>query len=129
VKHWEQPQGDDATLLAAIAKISDPLQMLECLIANKGVIGTDPSYSDINTAIWTVAERIIEQSGGMRTYVITANDSVEAIVIGTEERAEQIKERLAGEYFERWRQSNWGRTEKDFRSIVYYAARPTPIRS
>lgn len=57
-KHWIQPEGNDLTLLACISAITEPLEMLECLVQNREFVGTDPYYRAINDAIWKAAERV-----------------------------------------------------------------------
>lgn len=64
-------------------------------------------------------------------FVITCNDSVEAVVIGTEEQAEAIKDRLSKAYFERNRHSFEGRPytkpEEAYRLRCYWSARETSV--
>lgn len=58
--------------------------------------------------------------------VITCNDSVEAVCFGTPEQVLAVKERLASEYYLVWKRTH-NEPEKDYRQIVYWAVRPTPV--
>jgi hypothetical protein len=59
-------------------------------------------------------------------YVITANDSVECVVVGSEAFAEAHKEVLAEQYFSLNRRQ-FGGDRIRFRKMVYWAARSMNI--
>jgi hypothetical protein len=59
-------------------------------------------------------------------YVIQCNDSVEAVVLKSEEFAEAEKERLRAEYFARNRW-NFENDEKQYRARCFWAVRAVPL--
>lgn len=124
-KHWTQPQGDDLTFLAAVGAITDPIEMLECMIENAGMIGIDPYYRAIDTVIWKAAERVAaaERRSG---FVITANDSVEAICLGTEDEAEVVMQQLKDAHTEQQRKA-YGDLAMRHRAKIHWAVRQKPI--
>lgn len=59
----------------------------------------------------------------MKAYIICANDGIESVVFGNEELAEQVKEKLAHEYYEKNKGqiiNSVTKDEKDYRKICYW---------
>jgi len=106
MKHWKEPtEGGDAALIAAVGTITDPQEMLECIVAYANYLGNDPYYAHLNSAMWRAAARVATTPPPATGWVITANDSVEAICLGTEAEAEVVCARLRAEDDEKRRRA------------------------